>query len=316
MLQFDDKALWESAASRQEKPSRCNWNGAASNKHVAYLGLCEGCADVDAGGTPDLHSLFEDGGLPAGHEAVPNEPCDGAPGGRASGGIFAAVELHAVVEVCAGSGIGRGEAEEELGVGGGEPSPCGSLRDAKPLDGGERAKGNDAERQPGRDRLNGIGGVEIVNREPENRCDLCRRVNATEDGIGLAHGAEDTDLAGDRRTEADGDWARVQVERDGFRPAQDRVIPEEPGGGSEGGMASEAELFLRGEDADPNSSVELLSGVVRGEDEGGFSEVGLACKGLHLVGGERARVGEDGEHVAFEWMFREDINEGVIELKV
>ncbi len=47
--------------------------------------------------------------------------------------------------------------------------------------------------------------------------------------------------------------------------------------------------------------------AVAGKDEGGFAEVGLAGDGLHLVGGEAARIGEDGESVAFERVFGEDI---------
>ena len=50
------------------------------------------------------------------------------------------------------------------------------------------------------------------------------------------------------------------------------------------------------------------------QDEGGFGEVGLAGERLHLGAREAVRVGKDGEHVAFEGAFREDIDQGVREL--
>gem|GEM_PF-6490824 len=38
LLQFDDKALWETPFSRQEKRPRCHRNGATPHKHVMNFG--------------------------------------------------------------------------------------------------------------------------------------------------------------------------------------------------------------------------------------------------------------------------------------
>ena len=65
------------------------------------------------------------------------------------------------------------------------------------------------------------------------------------------------------------------------------------------------------EDADLNAAFAFdLRGA--GKNEGGLAEVGLAGEGLHLVGGEAAGIGEDGEGVAFERVFGEDIDLGEV----
>ena len=57
---------------------------------------------MDARGPQHLDALLEDRGLAAGNQAVTDEVGDGASGRRTGGRVFAAVELHAVVEVGAG----------------------------------------------------------------------------------------------------------------------------------------------------------------------------------------------------------------------
>jgi hypothetical protein len=79
-------------------------------------------------------------------------------------------------------------------------------------------------------------------------------------------------------------------------------------------MAGEGKLFLRGEDADTHGVVARRCCVRPGaDDEGGFGEVGLAGKRLHLFRGEIAAIVEDGERVALEGAFGEDVEEGVVE---
>ena len=77
-------------------------------------------------------------------------------------------------------------------------------------------------------------------------------------------------------------------------------------------MAGEFELFLHGEDADLDAALALDLRLAR-EDEGGLAEVGLAGEGLHLLGGEAAGVGEDGERVAGESALGEDVYLRVVE---
>ena len=77
-------------------------------------------------------------------------------------------------------------------------------------------------------------------------------------------------------------------------------------------MAGETEFFFGGEDADLHAVFAFDVGRAR-EDEGGLGEVGLAGEGLHLGGGEASGIGEDGEHVASEWSFSEDVDLGVVE---
>jgi len=135
-------------------------------------------------------------------------------------------------------------------------------------------------------------------------------VRAAEDGIVLAHGAEGADLAGLGLAKGDGDAAGLEVEGDGCGATKIGVVAVQPGGGAEGGMAGEGELFLRGEDADVDAAF-LFDREWAGEDEGGFGEVGFAGDLLHVIGGEAARVGEDGEGVAFEGALGEDVGDGV-----
>jgi hypothetical protein len=58
--------LLKSGASRQEKASACNRNGAAADEHFCYKIIFQGCTDVNAARTKHLDSLFNDDGLAAG----------------------------------------------------------------------------------------------------------------------------------------------------------------------------------------------------------------------------------------------------------
>jgi len=137
-------------------------------------------------------------------------------------------------------------------------------------------------------------------------------VGVGEDGVVLAHGAEDAGMSGLRRAKGDRDATGFEIEVDGLGAAKVRVIAVDPAGGAEGGMAGEGELFPGGEDADLNAAVTFDPGGA-GEDEGGFGEVGLAGDALHVFGGEASGVGKDCEGVAFEGSFGEDIDDSVRE---
>ena len=94
MLQIDDKCLWETLRSGQEKVSRCNWNGASGDKHIknswlllgVYFAGCDVtvrgdvfcCSDVQAGWSANLNALLYNDLMPAGDDAMLNEPTDGA----------------------------------------------------------------------------------------------------------------------------------------------------------------------------------------------------------------------------------------------
>src|SRR5580704_6034503 len=99
MLVIEDAALLKSGASRQEKASACNGNGAASDEHICDDAVGELGLHVDAAGTKHLDTLFDDDWLAARSEAMLHKISDGASRGRAGGRIFAVVELHACVPV-------------------------------------------------------------------------------------------------------------------------------------------------------------------------------------------------------------------------
>ncbi len=84
-------------------------------------------------------------------------------------------------------------------------------------------------------------------------------------------------------------------------------MTEEPTGGAERRVAGEGDFF--GGEKDSNLDTEFMFdfGGAR-EDEGGFAEICLSGEGLHFIGGETASVGEDGEGVAFEGVFGEDVD--------
>ena len=71
-------------------------------------------------------------------------------------------------------------------------------------------------------------------------------------------------------------------------------------------MAGERELAERGEDPDPG-----VSPLLRRQDEDRLGEVHLAGERLHPPGVEPAPVGEDGELVALQRRFGEDVEEDV-----
>jgi len=74
-------------------------------------------------------------------------------------------------------------------------------------------------------------------------------------------------------------------------------------------VAGKGDFGGRGEDAD----VRGVGGVLRWEDEGGFGVVEFFGEGLHLRGGEAARVGDHGEGVAAEARGGEDVDGDVVD---
>jgi hypothetical protein len=63
-------ALLKSGASRQEKASGCNGNGAPANADIANPDAIEGRLNRDAAGAEHLDTLFEDDRLVAGRKRV------------------------------------------------------------------------------------------------------------------------------------------------------------------------------------------------------------------------------------------------------
>ena len=86
LLEICDGGLLKSGASRQEKASVCNRNGATGDEHIGDTFVLEGCLDGDAAGAEDLDALLDDDGLVALRKGVADEVCDGASGGGAGGG--------------------------------------------------------------------------------------------------------------------------------------------------------------------------------------------------------------------------------------
>ena len=76
-------------------------------------------------------------------------------------------------------------------------------------------------------------------------------------------------------------------------------------------MAGELELLTHGEDAHLDAALALHLRRA-GQDEGGLAQIGLARQRLHLLGGEAARIGKDGQRIAFEWALGEDIHLGKV----
>jgi hypothetical protein len=305
-------SLLKSRASRQEKASACNWNGAATDEHILHDAVLERRLDVDAAGTEHLDSLLEHDRLLAGGEAMLYKIRDGATGGGPGGGIFPVVELHARVPICTGACIGASDAVEEFCVGLFEVRAGCWLWDCKARGDGERTQRHDAEGHASGDGLNGQRRIEVVYGEIECGGDLCVVVNDAEGGVVLSHSAEDPMLAGVRRREADGDGANSEVEGDGRSAAQDGMVPVKPACGAEGWMTGKFELFLNCEDADVDAAFAFDLGLAGG-DEGGLAEVSLAGEGLHLFGREAAGVGEDGEWISGESALGEDVDLGVVE---
>jgi len=92
--------LLKSRASRQEKASACNRNGATANEHFCYEIIFHRSADMYAAGTKHLNSLLDDDVLAARCKTMTDEVRDGAAGCRAGRWIFTTVELHAGVPIC------------------------------------------------------------------------------------------------------------------------------------------------------------------------------------------------------------------------
>ena len=78
MLVIDEAVLLKSGASRQEKASACNGNGAASDEHICDDAVGELGLHVDAAGTKHLDALLDDDWLAACSESMLHEIGDGA----------------------------------------------------------------------------------------------------------------------------------------------------------------------------------------------------------------------------------------------
>jgi hypothetical protein len=75
-LEIHVGVLLKSGASRQEKASHCNRNGAATDEHFGDDAVFECCADVNAAGTKHLDSLLDDDGLSTGDETMTHKVRD------------------------------------------------------------------------------------------------------------------------------------------------------------------------------------------------------------------------------------------------
>jgi len=78
LLAFRNVSLLKLSASRQEKASGCNRNGATTHAHIANTVAQQRGLNVNAAGPEHLDTLFEDDGLVAGGEPVTHQPGDGA----------------------------------------------------------------------------------------------------------------------------------------------------------------------------------------------------------------------------------------------
>ena len=76
-MTIHDALLLKSGASRQEKASGCNRNGASTDEHFCDDAVFDCGADMDAAGAKHLDSLLHDDLVSAGDEAVTHEVSDG-----------------------------------------------------------------------------------------------------------------------------------------------------------------------------------------------------------------------------------------------
>jgi hypothetical protein len=78
LLMIRDAALLKSRASRQEKLSGCNGNGATADVHIPNVAVLQSRPDVNAAWTKHLDALFEDDRLTACRQRMPHEIRGGA----------------------------------------------------------------------------------------------------------------------------------------------------------------------------------------------------------------------------------------------
>src|SRR5215813_13873562 len=90
-----------------------------------------------------------------------------------------------------------------------------------------------------------------------------------------------------------------------------RVIPVEPACRAEGWMTGERDFSASEKDAHLHTAFALNFGRAR-KDEGRLAEVCFAGESQHLVRGNAARIGENGEGVALQWILGEDIDLGEV----
>src|SRR6185312_163980 len=154
-----------------------------------------------------------------------------------------------------------------------------ALRDLQALRHGKRTQRHNAERHARRNSLRRMQWVEIVDAEPERRGDDAAIVRGAEHRIVLLHGASYSKLVRSRWREANSDRPDVERQRNRIRATQCWMVPVEPARCAERGMAGEAKLFLRCEDAYAHT----VALIVRRKNESSFRQVGLARERLHFI---------------------------------
>src|SRR3984957_19817449 len=175
--------------------------------------------------TKHLDSLFDHDGLTAGCKAMTHEVGDSAPGGRASGRVFAVVEMHPCMPVCTRACLGTRDAVKEFCVAALEISASRMLRDPKTRCDLERLERHNAEGHPGGDGLRRKARVEIVDGERERSRKSAAIVNISKGRVVLPHSPEDTVLALLGWSKAHGDGTNAKVECDLLRTFEFEVVP-------------------------------------------------------------------------------------------
>ena len=99
MLVICRLTLLKKSASRQEKASGCNRNGAPSDAHIHNVVVVERGLNVDTAWSEHFDALLEDDGPVADCERMAYKVSDGAARGGTCGGVFSVVELHARVPI-------------------------------------------------------------------------------------------------------------------------------------------------------------------------------------------------------------------------
>lgn len=77
LLAFRNVSLLKSSASRQEKASACNRNGATTYAHITNAIVKQRGLNINSTGAEHFDALFEDDGLAAGGQRMANEIGDG-----------------------------------------------------------------------------------------------------------------------------------------------------------------------------------------------------------------------------------------------
>jgi len=168
----------------------------------------------------------------------------------------------------------------------------------------QRPQRNDAEGHARRYRLRRMVGIKVFDFKPQRGRDCFAAVSRAEDRIVLQHRATDARLIARRRLEANRDGADIECERYALSTPQRGMVPVQPARRPKRRMTGERKLLLCSEDAhaDPRR---LVFGR---KHEGSFGKVGLARQRLHPFRRKRTRVVEDGQGVAGQRVFSEDVD--------